>query len=390
MNLILTIIRKELLDSLRDRKTLMSAIVIPAIAMPLLMLGIIALQKGLNDKEKNKTLKVALVNAPADFKKIIADPKITLIQNAALTAAKDSVASESFDALLAFPAQSTATDTSGQVALDFYFKSTNVMVSDRMKEKISLYKEALLADRFQKLQLPKDLLQPVKVNNQDLASTKEQLGVYLGGFLPYFFLLFCFIGCMYPAIDLFTGEKERGTLETLLTVPASRLQILIGKMATIALVGVVAACMTLGGMFVAMRVSTEIPAEVLKTVSDLLSIKFVLMLFAMLFPLSIFFAGILSAITMRASTFKEAQSYVTPLTFVIIVPAMIALMPGIKLSWATTWIPILNISLATKEIVAGTIIPLQYVAIVLSLILFAFLALLISVRQFSKEGNILK
>lgn len=390
MNLILTIIRKELLDSLRDRKTLMSAIVIPAIAMPLLMLGIIALQKGLNDKEKNKTLKVALVNAPADFKKIIVDPKITLIQDAPLTAAKDSVASENYDALLAFPAQSTTTDTSRQVALDFYFKSTNVMVSDRMKEKIGLYKEALLADRFQKLQLPKDLLQPIKVNNQDLASTKEQLGVYLGGFLPYFFLLFCFIGCMYPAIDLFTGEKERGTLETLLTVPASRLQILIGKMATIALVGVVAACMTLGGMFIAMRVSTEIPAEVLKTVSDLLSIKFVLMLFAMLFPLSIFFAGILSAITLRASTFKEAQSYVTPLTFVIIVPAMIALMPGIKLSWATTWIPILNISLATKEIVAGTIVPLQYVAIVCSLILFAFLALLISVRQFSNERNILK
>ncbi|MEO6833408.1 MAG: hypothetical protein ABI169_14470, partial [Chitinophagaceae bacterium] len=64
MNTILIIIRKELLDALRDRKTLISAIILPALAMPLLLLGITTLQKRLNEKEKNKTLKVALINAP--------------------------------------------------------------------------------------------------------------------------------------------------------------------------------------------------------------------------------------------------------------------------------------------------------------------------------------
>lgn len=391
MTTILTIIRKELLDTLRDKKTLISAIILPALAMPLLVLGITTLQKKLINKEKNKTLKVALINAPQQVQNLFTDPKITLISNADLNAAKDSVAKENYDAVLAFAAVTqNQNDSLGQASLDFYFKSTNEMVERRVNEKLEKYKASLLEERFQKLHLSKELLTPLKVNDQDMASTKEQIGVLVGGLIPYFFLLFCFIGCMYPAIDLLTGEKERGTIETLLTVPAGRLQILIGKMITIALIGVVAAGMTIGGMFVAVRLSSDIPAEILKTITDLLSLKFIIMLFAMLVPLSLFFAGILSAVAIRASTFKEAQSYVTPMTFVVLIPAMIALMPGVKLSWETTWIPILNIALATKEIVAGTINPLQYAVIVLSLILFAFLALMLSVRQFSKEGNILK
>lgn len=391
MNTILIIIRKELLDALRDKKTLMSAIVMPALAMPLLILGITSLQKKLNEKEQNKTLKVALINAPQQVQSLFIDPKITLIPNAELSAAKDSVAKEEYDAVLDFaPTSFNEKDSLGQASLDFYFKSTNEMVEKRVNERLGKYKESLLEERFQKLHLSKELLTPLKVNDQDLASTKEQIGVMIGGFIPYFFLLFCFIGCMYPAIDLLTGEKERGTIETLLTVPAGRLEILIGKMITIALIGVVAASMTIGGMFLAVRLASDIPAEILKTITDILSLKFIVMLFAMLIPLSLFFAGILSAVAIRASTFKEAQSYVTPMTFVVLIPAMIALMPGVKLSWETTWIPILNIALATKEIVAGTIAPLQYAAIVVSLILFAFLALALSVRQFSKERNILK
>ncbi|MEO6834130.1 MAG: ABC transporter permease, partial [Chitinophagaceae bacterium] len=347
--------------------------------------------KRLNEKEKNKTLKVALINAPQQVQNLFTDPKITLIPNAELNAAKDSVAKEKYDAVLAFsPTTTNQTDSLSQASLDFYFKSTNEMIEKRVNEKLATYKESLLEERFQKLHLSKELLTPLKINDQDLASTKEQIGVMIGGFLPYMFLLFCFMGCMYPAIDLLTGEKERGTIETLLTVPAGRLEILIGKMITIALIGVIAACMTIGGMFAAVRLSSEIPPEILKAVTDILSAKFIIMLFAMLVPLSLFFAGILSAITIRASSFKEAQSYATPMAFVVIIPAMIALMPGVKLSWETTWIPILNIALATKEIVAGTIVPLQYAAILASLILFAFLALALSVRQFSKEGNILK
>jgi|GEM_PF-5242080 len=144
------------------------------------------------------------------------------------------------------------------------------------------------------------------------------------------------------------------------------------------------------GMFLALRLMNSIPKELLVPINDILTLRFVMMLFGMLIPLSLFFASILSAISIRAGSFKEAQSYVTPLTFVVIIPAMIAMLPGVRLSWQTVWIPILNIVLATKDIIAGKISILQYMAVVASLIVFALIALRFSVKQFSKEGNILK
>lgn len=391
MNTILTILRKELMDTLRDRKTLISAVALPALAMPLLLLGISRLQKSLTDKELTKELKVAVFNAPPEMSQVLQDPKIRIISTGTLQAAKDSVAAERYDAALDFsPGFSAAVDSLQAGQLSLYYKSTNILVERRVTGKLDQYKAAVMSDRFKRLNLSEDLLEPVRITNIDMASKKEQIGVLLGGILPYIFIIFCFFGCMYPAIDLTTGEKEKGTLETLLTVPASRFQILIGKMLAIATVGVCAAFMTIGGMFVAVRLSSEIPPEILKTITDILSVRFVIMLFAMLIPLSLFFAGLLSAISIRASSFKEAQSYVTPLTFVVIVPAMIALMPGVKLSWENVWVPILNIALATKEIIAGTISTAHYAAIVLSLVAFAIITLAISIRQFSKEGNILK
>lgn len=391
MNTILTIIRKELTDSLRDRKTLISAVILPAVAVPLLLLGVTKLQKRLSEKEHARELKVAVFHMPQQLEAAFTDPKIKLIKTIAPAAARDSVEKEVYDAALDFDPQfATSIDSLHAGKVQLYYKSTSETTERRLTERLDKYKAEVMSARFTRLGLSQELLNPVTIDKVDMASTKEQIGVLLGGFIPYFFILFCFLGCLYPAIDLTTGEKEKGTIETLLTSPASRLQILAGKMITVSIIGVCAALMTIGGMFAAIRMAGDIPAEILRTVNDILSARFIIMLFAMLLPLSLFFAGLLTAIAIRASTFKEAQSYVTPMTFVVIIPAMIALMPGVKLSWETCWIPILNIALATKEIVAGTIRMSQYLVIVVSLVVFAIAALMLSVRQFSKEGNILK
>jgi len=212
----------------------------------------------------------------------------------------------------------------------------------------------------------------------------------VGGFLPYIFIIFCFMGCMYPAIELITGEKEKGTMETLLTVPASRFKILVGKILAIALVGLSAALMTILGMVIALKLLPDIPTAFLNILNDMVTPKFIIMLFAMLFPLSIFFAGFLSALVIRAKSFKEAQSLVTPMTFVIIIPALIATLPGVELGWQTSLIPVLNIALATKEIIAGTINMLQYATVVTSLVVLALIAAYVSYKQFSRESMVLK
>ena len=204
------------------------------------------------------------------------------------------------------------------------------------------------------------------------------------------FIIFAFMGCMVPAFSLITGEKESGTMETLLTVPASRTKILFAKMITIALFGLTAAFVSILGMVAAMKFLPNIQGDLLSVIRDLVNPKFILMLIVMLIPLSFFFGGLLSAIVVRANSYKEAQSYVSPLMIVIIIPAMIALMPGVNLNWNTVWIPILNISLATKEIISETISLPMYFTIIFSLILIAVIALYASLKQFTKEGMVLK
>lgn len=391
MNTILTIIKKEIIDTLRDRRTLFSAIIIPALALPLIILGVAKLQSGLIDKERTKNLDLVLYNAPPAVEQLFGDKGITLIRSVPLAAAKDSVAKERYDAILEFDKQFTSHIDSLQAGnVAFYFKSTNIMVEKRIKEYLDKYKQSIVDQRLKQLDLRPEVIAPVSIQNIDVASQQEQIGVLLGGFLPYIFIIFCFMGCMYPALDLITGEKEKGTIETLLTVPASRFDILMGKMITISIIGVCAALMTIAGMLVTIKFISDIPQEILTTINDVLSIKFILMLFAMLIPLSLFFAGLLSAVAIRANSFKEAQTYATPLTFLVIIPAMIALMPGVKLNWQTVFIPILNIALASKEIIAGTVHNGQYAVIVGSLIVYALLAVMISIRQFSSEKNILK
>ncbi|MEI7596371.1 MAG: ABC transporter permease [Bacteroidota bacterium] len=391
MNIILTVIKKELTDTLRDKRTLMSAIIIPALVIPLLIFGITKLQKGLMDKEGTKQLKIALIGTPDNIKSQFKDDNFILVENYNLETGKKAISGDSLDAVIEFYADfsdKTSKMQSGNINL--YYKSTNLLLSSRVSEKIDLIETQLLNERTKQLNISPEAFTPIIVSKVDIASPKEQIGKMVGGFLPYIFILFCFMGCMYPAIDLITGEKEKGTIETLLTSPASRYKIIIGKMATISIVGLSAALMTIMGMLVGLEFLPDIPQDFLNSVSDILSVKFIVMLFAMLLPLSVFFAGLLSAIVVRAKSFKEAQSLVTPMTFVVIIPAMIALMPGVELNWQTVWVPILNIALATKEIIAGTILIEQYITIVISLIILALCAAYYSFTQFSKESMVLK
>ncbi len=391
MRTIITVLRKELLSTLRDKKTIFSTILLPALAMPLLIFGIIRLQVSQMEKQRTQELKVALFNAPDGVEDLFAPPAYVLVSVADPMAARDSVAAESLDAVLVFdPAFTEQVRQLRSGRAEMYYKSTSEQVEKRISEQLALFERDLVLQRLDQLQFDAELLEPIVVEKLDVASAKEQIGMAMGGFLPYLFIIFCFTGCMYPALDMITGEKEKGTIETLLTVPASRFQILLGKMFAIALIGIIAALVAIGSLVATVQLATELPPIILAAISDILSIRFVLMLFAMLIPLSLFFAGLISAIAIRAESFKEAQSYVTPLMFVAILPAMVALMPGIKLTWGTAFIPILNIALATKEIIAGTIDPAMFAVILLSLVLLAFLAVMASKGQFSKEGNILK
>ena len=391
MHTILTVIKKELIDTLRDRRTLISAIIMPALLLPIMLYGFTKLQTTIMKKEESKKLKVALLDAPAMFATTFDTSKYELLSDVTIEGGRDAILNDSLDAMVAFvDGYANKVNNSGTGKVNMWYKSTNLSVKDRLSTIVDDYEQGILDTRIVDLSLTKEAINPIELYQYDIAPKKEQLGKLAGGILPYLFIIFCFTGCMYPGLDLITGEKERGTIETLLTVPASRFKILLGKVITIALVGLAAAVMTILGLVAALKFLPDIPEDLLETISNIIQFKYVMMLFIMIFPLSFFFAGMISAMVVKAKSFKEAQSILTPISFVIIMPALIGMMPGIELTWATAAIPILNIALATKEIVAGTINMGHYFFIVASLVVIAIVAVFISYKQFSKEGMVLK
>jgi sodium transport system permease protein len=260
----------------------------------------------------------------------------------------------------------------------------------RVRDLLSGYEDSLRRSRFEALSLDVSIVDAIDVKEQNLASAKEQLADEIGGFLPYLIIIFCFTGSMYPAIDLAAGEKERGTLETLLTSPAGRLEILLGKFGVVVLTGIASALISILGMYIGIRRSPEIPPEVLNAIMGMLETRSIVLLLSLLLPLSIFFAALLLSLSFFAKSFKEAQSTITPLMIFIILPAFIGLMPGMSLDAKTALIPILNVSLATRAIIAGTIEPRLLAEVYASLVFFAAIGMWFCTWVFNREDVIFR
>jgi sodium transport system permease protein len=195
---------------------------------------------------------------------------------------------------------------------------------------------------------------------------------------------------MFPAIDLFTGEKERGSIETLLSAPIERWKILVGKMMVIVLAGITTAILSLMGLFISLQMVTELPQEIMDVALGILTPQFILALIGMLLPLVIFFAGFMIPATVYAKSFKEASSILQPMNFLVITPAVIGMMPGVELNAFTAMIPVLNVVLTTKELIAGTLSWGIYLIVLASLLLLAAGAVTFSFRRFGNEKNVLR
>jgi sodium transport system permease protein len=281
-------------------------------------------------------------------------------------------------------------DADAKAPIVVWHDGTKIDILGRITEQIESIKQIVIDEQMQAQNIEPSTISGFEYQMMSTASTQETVGKLAGGLLPYIFIVFGFLGCMYPAIDLFTGEKERGTIETLLTAPIARWKILVGKMSVVVISGLLAASLSLLGLYISIRGLNliEDPA-LLGIINSILSFKFITVLFLLQVPLTIFFAGLLIPIAIHAKSFKEAQSIITPLNFVVILPAMIGFLPQIELNATTALIPIVNIVLATKELIAGT---LNYMHLLLSAVvmcLIAAAAVFISYKQFEKENNVL-
>lgn len=394
--MIFTIFKKELKDTLRERRTLIMTLLIPLLIFPIILNIFVGVSDSFSEKQAEKSIAIGFIGADDNYVKIQLEKLPENMGDKEIIRYKDTASllnDLKLDSIqIGVYTGKEFNETMRQKTpanVTVFFNATDVGTQDRAKVYMTAIEEIAIRERYLEMNLKETELTPIKTHYSNIASSKEMIGKFAGGILPYIFIAFGFIGCMYPAIDLFTGEKERGTIETLLTTPVLRWQILTGKMIVVVLSGLLAASFALIGLFVSIEVLNIVEdKELLSIIHSILNLKFILLLYGLLLPLIIFFAGVMVPVAVYAKSFKEAQSIIAPLNIIMVLPAMVGFFPGIESNTITASIPVVNVVLATKDLIAGT---LDIGLLVLSFAVMLFLAILaivVSYKRFDQETNI--
>jgi len=396
MKTVATIFLKELLDTVRDRRTLFVMVIFPLLLFPVLITAITAVQTSQIRKAQDQTLRVGLTlngNA-ADLRTLLSGREgFSVIEGIHPDSVRSLLERDSLDAAITVGADfDRVVVAGGKGALTLAYRLTDEysIAERRLRETVRTFEKGLVEKRFAALGVRPDIVEAVAIEEQDVTPMKERFGRTIGGLLPYLFVIFCFMGSMYPAIDLAAGEKERGTIETLLTAPVGRFQILLGKFGVVVLTGLLSAAVSMLGLYLAVSRNPDMPQEMMGAVASILDPWTILLVLSLLLPLAVFFAAFLLSLSFYARSYKEAQSLISPLTIVVILPVALGMVPGIELTPLTAMIPVLNVSLASKEIIAGTIVPGMLAIVYVSLLTLAGISLWACVRWVNREETIFR
>jgi sodium transport system permease protein len=211
----------------------------------------------------------------------------------------------------------------------------------------------LTRERLEARGLPAALVTPLRARPSRLPGP-GLVAKLVSRLVPYLIILFAFLGAMYPALDLGAGEKERGTLETLLLAPVTRGALVLGKFGAVFLCSIVSAALATGSLALSFQLGALGPAapggEALA-----LGAPAALAALALVLPLGAVFAALLLALSLYARGFKEAQAYASPLLVGLVLPAFVSFLPGVRLDLVTAAIPVVNVSLALRETFLGNL-----------------------------------
>lgn len=393
---ILIIFKKELKDTLRDRRTIFMMVLMPMLLVPIVMIGMTKIMISQAEKAEAKTFTIGVAGdeyAPQLIDMLIEHNKIEIDESIPDDSLAIYVKNEEIDAALIISDDyQTKLANDEQTVIQLLFKGSDDFESagSRITNIIDTMDSTFVAERITRLNLDEKLFDAIEIQEVDLSSLQEKIAKKVGGILPYMFIIFGFMGAMYPGIDLAAGEKERGTLETLLSTPAKRIEIVLGKFFVVMLAAIITAAISMSGIFLGAQFFPDIPEEFMFAIKDMFSLKVVFLIFTLVIPISAFFSALILSLSIYAKTFKEAQSIIAPFNIAIIFPAVIGTLPGIELNYKTALIPITNVALATKDVLAGSIEPILLAEVYLSLFILAGLSLWFCVKWFHREETLFR
>lgn len=389
---------KELTELMRDKKTLIFVILLPIFIFPVIF-GVMGLVlSSTTNTAMQAEHRYVIINpgqAPqfADalfYHKNFKQIKTDKTAHADLVAA---IRNDEFDVAIVIPADFSAKRQAAEQSQwqIIYNQSSQFDFMYRyFSELMTNFNEQLQRETLTQLNVDPGklaaIIKPVDVQKVDTAAKRENIGERFGAVIAYILVPLCLLGASYPAIDMGAGEKERGTLETLLICPISRVSIVLGKFFTVITTGLIGALVTVGsfGIWGAIIGSFAGMAVVQEAMSAIAFTELVL-IFSLLLPLSAVFAALLLSISIYARTFKEAQNYISPISILIFMPLVAAMMPGVELTAKTALVPIMNVALAIKELIKGTADYGLLALIFGSTLVLASIAIGFCVRWFQQE-----
>jgi sodium transport system permease protein len=389
--------QKELTEALRDRRTLITMFVVPLLIFPLLSVGFGSLVGALIGKAEQEKPKVMIIGGADSAAVVDGLGKLQTIRVVPLDADwKNQVVNKETPVVVEIPAgfEKSLADQKDQTVTIYDYEGE--LKSETAKEKIDKYlrdyRDSVVKDRLTARNLPVTLVKPFDIKQQNVAPPEKSGGaLFFGGFIAYIVVFLCLNGGMHPAMDLTAGEKERGTMETILSSPISRAHLVLGKFLLVLTTALTTAALSVISMGISFTIANAFHAKPIQeghsaNASFHIGFGAALSVFIMAIPLAVLFAAVLLTISSFAKSYKEAQSYIMPLLFIVVIPAIAAMLPGVELDAKLALVPILNVSLLCKELVIGTF-HWNYIAIIFaSTSVYASIALFLAVKMFQRES----
>ena len=391
-SIIKTIFQKELKEVLRDRRMIYLIILLPFFLYPALFYLIGKVGQNQQKQMSEESVQV-LLNLDAEQTAVYEIVKNTAGFDLSLRNFDQS----ELDALKNTIGIQVTADYNQQIAqngtaqIEIFANQSNDLLKKRQNliiQQLETINQQILLQRLDSAGLEQSFIQPLNIKKTDLASTKVRLGKAIGSYLPMMLLLFIFMGAIYIAIDITAGEKERRTLQTLFTTPSRVGEIIAGKFLAVLAVALTSAFMNLSSLVVAILLQAKLMGgNISKFAIDVSPTGWVWLILLIVLS-AILLAAMSLAVVLLANSYKEAQSYVSPLMMLVLIPAILVQMPGMELNMTTACIPILNICLAMGAIFKGTFSIGAMALTVVFLAVYSAIALYFASLVFKNENVI--
>ena len=414
------IFRREVRDQLRDRRTLFMIFVLPMLLYPLLGIGVLQFSAAFEQKPRTVTVigpeflpaqppllnegqtgfNPDLFDSAAEAERLLGRPQAAKGIWLEQETWRQTTRSGAADAVLVVPADTRAQiekKETPQIPLVYESADERSQITYlRLREVLARWKEKIVSHRLEQDRLPPNYTDPVTVKPVDVATQEEVGSSVWSRLFPFLLVMMSLTGAFYPAVDICAGEKERGTMETLLISPASRAEIVMGKFFTVLLASVMTALLNLvsmgltglqlarqfGSMSAASNASRRLEAVI---APPSLSTAFWIVL--LLIPLAVFFSALCLSLAVLARSMKEGQYYMTPLYIICLPLIFITLAPGIELNLFYSLVPITGVSLLLKSLIQGEYeVARQYfLPVLVPTIIYGGVALRWAIDQFQRE-----